>query len=86
MGEEAFLHRQGCRQKESHSARRTVYCSLSQSIFCYIMHQADPTPQTLPQSPLSASARGPVIGQLGRPAPRPAPPGSPWGGRAPEGG
>lgn len=25
-------------------SRPSVYCSLSQSIFCYIMHQADPYP------------------------------------------
>lgn len=41
-GEEAFPRQQGSCQKESRSPRPSVYCSLSQCIFCYIMHQADP--------------------------------------------
>lgn len=40
--DEAFLHQWGRCQKESCSPRPSVYCSLSQPIFCYIMHQADP--------------------------------------------
>lgn len=49
----------------------TVFIVLCHSLFCYIMHQADPTPQTLPHRPLSASARRPVIGQLHRRPPHP---------------
>lgn len=69
----------------------SVFIVLCHGLFCYIMHQADPTPQTLPQRPLSASARGPGIGQQGCWAPdQPllGPPGSSWVllGRAGSGG
>lgn len=78
---EAFLHQRGSCQKASCSPRPSVYC-LSQSIFCYIMHQADPYPtDSAPEAFLGLSpwACDWAAGLTGPPA---SPSSVPRGGRA----